>query len=160
MAECDWADEIAALDPTPRNRAEAQAARTALDKGRRRAAIEFGAPHRWRPAKRSFPFDALAGFFNNKRRFRHLYPPLAFIDCGTCYRWAHGHGPAAIVAQPEWWTFNLAEAVEFARENELEVSVADQFESWRVPGSCVVVVWRRGVLGGSGVGSNCWMTPR
>ena len=158
MDERAWAYGIEATDPTPRNRAAARAAEDALFEGQWPAATEFGGPHLWRPAKRSFAFDALAGFCNSKRRFRHLFPPLELMDHNWCFRWAHGRGPAAIVAQPYKPAFDLAKAVEFARENELEVSVAE-FESWHFPGKCTLVVWTRGVLGGSGVGHNCWMTP-
>ena len=118
LAEKRRAYRIADIDPNPRTRAEVQNAETALADGQWRAATEFGAPHLWRPAKRSFAFNALAGFTNSKRRFRHLHPPLEFMDHSWCFRWAHGHGPAAIVAQPYKPAFNLDKAVEFARENK------------------------------------------
>jgi hypothetical protein len=117
-----------------RTRAEAQAAQAAVVEGQWRAAIEFGAPHKWRPATRCFGLEALAGFHNSKRRYRYVETPFKFFDWATCYRWAHSHGPAAIMGQPETYAFNLAEAQAFARENELVVSVADTFESWRFPG--------------------------
>jgi hypothetical protein len=158
MDEYDWANQAETLDPNPHTRAAVAAAYAALDEGQWRAAIEFGVPHLWRPARRRFALDALAGFHNSKP-YRYVGTPFKLFDWAMCYRWAHNHRPAAIVGQPETYTFKLAEAQEFARENELLVSVADTFESWRYPGRCALVVWQRGRLGGDGMGHNCWMTP-
>lgn len=100
LAEKRRACRIADIDPTPANRAEARAASIALTEGQQRAAIEFGMPHCWRPAGRGFALDALAGFYNSKRRFRHLGMPREFFDHAWCFRWMHNHQPAGIVSQP------------------------------------------------------------
>ena len=107
MDERDWADQVEALDPNPHTHADVAAARAALAEGQWRAAIEFGAPHLWRPARRGFALDALAGFHNSKRRFRHLNKPREFFDHAWCFRWMHNHQPAAIVGQPYKPAFDL-----------------------------------------------------
>jgi hypothetical protein len=160
MAERSWAHRIVAIDPTAINRIAAEEASTALTEGQWRAATEFGAPHAWRPTRRGFSIEALAGFYNSKRRYRRVSTPRGFNDHGWCFRWARGHAPAALVGQPYKPAFDLAKAQAFARENELLVSVADAFESWHNPGECLLVVWTRGEPGTNGVGHNYWMTPR
>jgi hypothetical protein len=159
IAERDWTSAIP--NQTPKDRFEAMAASNALAEGRWRAAVEFGVPHAWRPTCRGFNLEEVCGFHNNRRRYREIRTqPHEMFDHKMHFRWERGRAPAAIVAQPYTPAFNLAEAEEFARQNELVVHVADAFESWYSPGNCTIVVWTQGAPEGNGVGHGCWMTPR
>jgi hypothetical protein len=151
LAERDFAFAVMGDSPSPRVRAEAEAASAALAEARWRAAVEFGVPYGWRPARQSFRLEDLCGFYNSRRRYRGVrHRPHEMFDHPTYFRWERGRGPAGVVAQPYAPAFDLAKAEQFASENELVVHVANVFESWYSPGMCVIVVWERGGPGLSG----------
>jgi hypothetical protein len=144
LAERDFAARLATHNPTPANRFADQAACDALNEARRKVAAEFGFPYGWRPGK-GFRLEDLAGFHNSPRRYHEIRTkPHEMFDHPWFFRWEVGGGPAGLVAQPYAPAFDLAKAEAFAAENELNVHVADLFESWWSPGMCTIVVWERG----------------